>query len=179
MGGARRGKGTLRREASEAVSLSVQSPDSRAIKLLDRALELYGELVGDGDDFVDIHNWGLAHLLRARRTEGEAARASYSEAKRLFLRAEELAEGIAVYSLAGVCAALGEEDECRRWFERALAADMLPERVDIVCDPEFAGVLDRDWFLAVLDALPAPDEDAGEFEEPGFRPGPGFPGVSL
>ncbi len=115
----------------------------------------------------------MAHILRARRTSGGDAEASYRQAKELLLLAEELAEGIAAYSLAGVCAALGDEEQCSHWLGRALELDVLPDRADIVMDPEFAAVLDRPWFLEVLDSLPDPDE--ADLDEPGFRPGPGFP----
>jgi hypothetical protein len=60
----------------------------------------------------------------------------------------------ALYSLARACARLGDEEGCRKALEKAVSRGLGLPRLEMRDDPDLDSVRDKDWFEAVMAALP-------------------------
>jgi hypothetical protein len=86
------------------------------------------------------------------RTKGDQRIGLLMEAKEKFLVSETFEPGSGAYRLACVCARLCEDEECRNWLEQSREPGILVTRDEMLEEPHFELVRERDWFQALAGA---------------------------
>ena len=144
------------------------------IKTGDEAANLYQDAIQkfafsmliNPDYLGSAINGGVAYMDLARLKKVKPDDTLYELAKKQFEKANAIQAGTASYNLACIYGLQGNKDECLKALEKARDRGALPEADEILNDPDLAGIKEKDWFVAFMEALNKKAEVEPENNEP-------------
>jgi cytochrome c-type biogenesis protein CcmH/NrfG len=101
------------------------------------------------DSYESWNKWGNALLAQARKKTDDEKKNTLLEAKKKYLKAEQIGKGKGVYNLACIAAIEGDEVECRKWLKIGEEAGTLMTREYAMKDEDLKAYWDKDWFKAI------------------------------
>lgn len=98
-------------------------------------------------------DWGVALMEQARVRSANPQDALYDLATEKFLLAESITPGSTTYNLACIQSLRGEFDAARDSLEAARDFGSLPDKGEILSDPDLADLRKKRWFKPFMETL--------------------------
>ncbi len=132
-----------------------------ACALFDEAYEKYSKVIElQPNNYEAYTNLGQTLLFQAIIISAPQKNLKREVAEKYFLQAEDIKPGSASYNLASLWALRDNEEETKKWLDKAAKYNRLPPNA-YMSSNDFDAMRDKQWFKDFLEKIPRSSKDKG------------------